>query len=597
MDLKILEQITVQLAVNGIIWLDTHGRIKHVNPAACEILGYPYEILLKMNIIEIDLQVKDLEKLERRFIRPMKKKGELNFTTYLSRRSGRQFPAEVTTFYIKHKKEELICSFFFDISARRQLEAEAQKYNDRIQAIFNNHFQFTGLLNVKGRLLMVNKTALDYFDLDEHSVIGLFFWETPWFSHSRKLQKKVQRYVEQAISGEFVRVEFEIPDKSGSIRVFDNSIKPIRDEDGVIQFVVPEARDITEIKQTERELKKANQILEQMKDRLQDENVYLREELRSNKKKTNLVGQSHAFKNVLYQLEQVAETNSTVMILGETGTGKELVAHTIHELSARRDSPLVKLNCAAMAASLIESELFGHEKGAFTGAHAMKKGRFELADKGTLFLDEIGELAIDLQAKLLRVLQENEFERVGGTKTIKVDIRIIVATNRDLKAMTMKGKFREDLYYRLHVFPVNIPPLRDRIDDIPLLSNFLIRQIRKRIGKEITGISKATMNKLKKYHWPGNIRELENVLERAAVLNQGKILSISDWFESEPDESFDYHDGLTLDEVQRNHILRVLKKTKGRVRGLKGAARILGLKPTTLEYRMKKLEMKKPKIP
>ncbi len=426
--------------------------------------------------------------------------------------------------------------------------------------------------------------------------MGRFFWEAPWFAHSKKLQKDIKKYVEKAAKGEFVRIEFELPDKSGNTYIFDNTFKPIRDENDVIRFVVPEARDITEIKKAEKELRQAYQELEQLKNRLQDENIYLKEELRGNEKQTNLIGQSLAFKNVLFQIEQVAETNATVLILGETGTGKELVAQTIHELSTRREQPMVKLNCAAIPASLIESELFGHEKGSFTGAHTRKAGRFERADKGTIFLDEIGELPIDLQTKLLRVLQENEFERIGGTKTLKVDIRIIAATNRDLRAMIKAKTFREDLYYRLHVFPVNIPPLRDRAEDIPLLSDFLIKQISKRIGKDIIGISKPAMQKLENYPWPGNIRELENVLERDAVLRQEKILSIGDWLHADQDECFAIGDLVTLDDLQRRHIIRVLKKTKGRVRGKTGAARILGLKPTTLEYRMQKLGIKKHKI-
>jgi formate hydrogenlyase transcriptional activator len=467
---------------------------------------------------------------------------------------------------------------------------------EKIRAIFNNHFQLAGLLDVEGRLLMINQTALSFIDVSEDQVLGKYFWKTPWFRHSKALQKDVKGYCEQAAKGYFVRSEWEIYDKSGKKFVFDNSMKPVRNANGDIRFVLPEARDITEMKKAENDLKTAYKQLESLKDRLQNENLYLKDELRENQNNSGLIGRSPAFNRVLFQVDQVARTNTTVLIQGETGTGKELVAHRIHDLSIRRDQPLVKLNCAAIPASLIESELFGHEKGAFTGAYALKIGRFELANKGTIFLDEIGELSIDLQAKLLRVLQENEFERIGGTTTQKVDIRIIAATNRDLKAMIAANKFREDLYYRLHVFPVNIPPLREREGDVELLSRFLIKQISKRIGKNIKRISNRSMLKMEAYHWPGNIRELVNVLERSAVLSQQDVLEIGDWFQSERTEPMDKEIDLTLDKVQRRHIEQILRKTKGRIRGDFGAAHILGLKPTTLESRMKKLDINKYEI-
>lgn len=594
-DIGKLEQHTVQLAVNGMVWLDHEKKIRHANDSACRILGYTYDELTSMTIMDIDIDT-DPEILEKQIASIISEKGSYNFESVLTDKKNKKIPVEVTAFHIHYEKMDLFCGFFHDISLRKKFQAKAKESEERVRAIFNNHFQLTGLLDTNGRLLMANQTALKLLDLKEDELTGIFFWDAPWFAHSKKLQDDVQRYVNQAVKGNFVRAEFELQDKTGKTYVFDNSFKPVRDEKGVVQFVVPEARDITEIRKAERKLKKAYDELEKLKDRLQDENLYLKEELRGSKKPINLVGQSLAFKNVLFQIEQVAQTNATVLILGETGTGKELVAHTIHDLSSRRNQPLVKLNCAAIPASLVESELFGHEKGSFTGAHARKAGRFELADKGTIFLDEIGELPIDLQVKLLRVLQENEFERIGGTRTLKVDIRIIAATNRDLKAMIKEKSFREDLYYRLHVFPVNIPPLRERSEDIVFLSNFLIKQISKRIGKAITGISESAIKKLMNYHWPGNVRELENILERAAVLSQHNTLEIGDWFQTDRNESLEISEWLTLDELQRRHIIRVLKKTRGLIRGGNGAAQILGLKPTTLEYRMKILGIIKSKI-
>ena len=286
-------------------------------------------------------------------------------------------------------------------------------------------------------------------------------------------------------------------------------------------------------------------------------------------------------------VHQVAETNATVLVTGETGTGKEFIVRTVHRKSRRRDQPLIKLNCTTIPKDLAESELFGHEKGAFTGALARKIGRFELADGGTLFLDEIGELPLDLQAKLLRVLQDGELEHVGGTRTVKVDVRIIAATNRDLKRCVEQGQFRSDLYYRLNVFPIHLPPLRERSEDIPLLVRHFVQKYATKYGKKITMVPEQTMQTLVQYSWPGNIRELQHLIERAGILTSGPVLEIGDWF-VEPSHATPAPVA-TLEEVERTHILRTLEQTGWRVSGAKGAARLLGLPPTTLEARMKKL--------
>jgi transcriptional regulator with GAF, ATPase, and Fis domain len=286
-------------------------------------------------------------------------------------------------------------------------------------------------------------------------------------------------------------------------------------------------------------------------------------------------------------VHQVAETNATVLVTGETGTGKEFIVRTVHRKSRRRDQPLIKLNCTTIPKDLAESELFGHEKGAFTGALARKIGRFELADGGTLFLDEIGELPLDLQAKLLRVLQDGELEHVGGTRTVKVDVRIIAATNRDLKRCVEEGQFRSDLYYRLNVFPIHLPPLRERSEDIPLLVRHFVQKYATKYGKKITMVPEQTMQTLVQYSWPGNIRELQHLIERAGILTSGPVLEIGDWF-VEPSHATPAPVA-TLEEVERTHILRTLEQTGWRVSGAKGAARLLGLPPTTLEARMKKL--------
>jgi formate hydrogenlyase transcriptional activator len=298
----------------------------------------------------------------------------------------------------------------------------------------------------------------------------------------------------------------------------------------------------------------------------------------------------------LQQIEQVASTDATVLILGESGTGKELVARAIHNISNRSKRALVKVNCATLPANLIESELFGHEKGAFTGALERKIGRFELADGGTIFLDEIGELPVELQSKLLRVLQEGEFERLGNPKTMKVNVRVIAATNRHLQAAIEKKEFREDLYYRLNVFPIHCPPLRERKEDIPLLVKHFLKKHEGKMGKKITNVGTKVIEALMSYNWPGNIRELENLIERAMILNPGSSLDYGEWL---PNANSNTKNGngapslQKLEEVEKEHIIETLKKVNWRVSGEKGAAKILGLNPTTLEARMKKLGIKR----
>jgi PAS domain S-box-containing protein len=334
-------------------------------------------------------------------------------------------------------------------------------------------------------------------------------------------------------------------------------------------------------------------LMEQEKARLEAENLYLQEEIKTAHNFEEIIGTSPRIKKVLQAVEKVAATDATVLVTGETGTGKELIARAIHHLSTRKDGVLVKVNCAAIPAGLIESELFGHEKGAFTGALARKIGRFELADKATIFLDEVGEIPLELQTKLLRVLQEGEFERLGSAKTMKVNVRVIAATNRDLDQEVREGRFRSDLYYRLKVFPIQLPALRDRTQDIPLLVTYFVKRFAAAMGKKVESVSASAMDVLKAYPWPGNIRELEHVMERAVILSQGTALEPGEWL---PKSAAPTGNGsvATLEDVERAHIVSVLTQTNWRVSGEKGAAKILGLNPTTLEARMKKMGIHRP---
>jgi len=375
---------------------------------------------------------------------------------------------------------------------------------------------------------------------------------------------------------------------------------------GIIVVMV----DITARKQMDGELQKAHDKLEQqveertvelraalseikaMKDQLEAENIYFRNENKMRHRFDNIIGQSDGLRYVLYRAEQVAPMNTTVLVLGETGTGKELIAGAIHNLSPRKDQPLISVNCAALPANLIESELFGREKGAFTGADTRRAGRFEVANGSTLCLDEIGELPLEIQAKLLRVIQHNEFERLGSSYTTKVDVRLVATTNRDLEEGVRKGWFRQDLFYRLNIFPITVPPLRQRIVDIPLLVQAFVERYARKLGKQITSIPNATMQALQDYPWPGNVRELENIIERAIILCPGPLLQLADKLDISPPLLSSKM--RTLEETERNQVLKILAETRWRIEGKDGAAAILGLHPSTLRARMHKLGIVRP---
>jgi len=372
---------------------------------------------------------------------------------------------------------------------------------------------------------------------------------------------------------------------TGNKRWIQARLYPVRNSKGEIVNIVDIEEDITERMRAEKELL-------QLKDQLHEENIYLREEIQVEHNFNEIIGNSAALRYILFRVEQIASVNTTVLLLGETGTGKELIAHAIHNTSSRKERPLIKVNCATLPAHLIESELFGHEKGAFTGATVQRIGRFELADGATLFLDEIGEMPLELQSKLLRVLQDGEFERVGSSRTIKVDVRLIAATNRDLETEIQSGRFRQDLFYRLNVYSLTLPPLRERPEDIPLLVDAFIKKNNKKLGKRIELISQKTTDDLMAYSWPGNIRELQNVIEHAVILAQDKTLRVE---LPETQKSTSAQEPTqTLDEMERDYIQEVLNLKKWRIDGPEGAALVLDLKPSTLRSRMQKLGIKRP---
>jgi formate hydrogenlyase transcriptional activator len=365
------------------------------------------------------------------------------------------------------------------------------------------------------------------------------------------------------------------------------SLSPLETEDGIL--VSSAVRDITDRKNAYIKLQKVSEELRKAKEKLAEEKVYLEEEIDSELGFGEIIGKSTALRAILEQVGKVAGSDATVLITGETGTGKELVSRAIHRLSTRRDSNFIKVNCAAIPSGLLESELFGHEKGAFTGAIAKKIGRLELADRGTLFLDEVGEIPLLIQPKLLRVLQDQEFERLGSTHTLKTDFRLIAATNRDLWRDVQDRQFRSDLYYRLNVFPVHVPPLRQRRDDIPSLVEHFVRKCSARMNKRITSVPTKTMEMLQQWDWPGNIRELENFVERSVILSNGSVLQapLKELERLEESNTLAVDD--TLEGVEREHIIRALHQSHGRIGGSNGAAERLGMNRTTLQSKLKRL--------
>lgn len=413
-----------------------------------------------------------------------------------------------------------------------------------------------------------------------------------------------------AMSGKFLHaVEVNFKHGDNETYSFLLSANPLITHKGAIGIVVVMV-DITERRKMEDSRQKDHDKLEQqveertlelrtalseiktLKDRLEAENIYLRHENKRRHHFAQILGQSDSLKYVLYRAEQVAPTNATVLILGETGTGKELIAFAIHDMSPRKERPMITVNCAALPGNLIESELFGREKGAFTGADTRRIGRFEVANGSTLCLDEIGELPLELQAKLLRVIQHNEFERLGSPHTIKVDVRIVATTNRNLEEEIRNGRFRQDLYYRLNVFPITVPPLRQRKEDIPLMVHAFVERYSRKLGKQITSIQKEAMKALQDYPWPGNVRELESIIERAVILCPGPVLQLADKLEiSSPAFSSTVR---TLEETERDQILKILSETRWRIEGKNGAAAILGIHPSTLRARMHKLGIVRP---
>lgn len=569
-------RLLVDRAADAFYVLDPDGTIVDVNQQACETTGYTREELLALAVWEISEGLSAAQL--RHNVEQMTAAGPVTMGGYHRRKDGTTFPVEVRAGLFVVRGKQRILALARDITERLQAERVRRRLEGRLSRILDSAMDAIMTFDQSRRITLFNKAAERVFLCPAREAIGT--------AVDRFLSDEVRRLLsEEQPSGEagarWLPPGQEARRSSGESFPIEATVSCTTVDGEVLYTMI--LRDIDQRQRAEAELRK-----------LSLERIYLQEEIETEHNFGELVGTSSAITGVVHLIEQVAATDSTVLITGETGTGKELVARAIHGASARGDRVLIKVNCAALAAGLIESELFGHEKGAFTGAVARRSGRFELADRATIFLDEIGDLPPELQAKLLRVLQEGEFERVGGTRTIRVDVRVIAATNRDLEDAVEAGRFRSDLYYRLRVFPIHVPPLRERREDIPLLVSFFARRYAQRLGKEIDTVPQRTLHALAQYAWPGNIRELENVVERAVILSTGRELDLETWLRQSGGATYRDDRLSTLDDAMRAHILEALERTGWRVSGPKGAAQILGIKPTTLQARMKKLGIQRP---
>jgi len=584
-----------QLNPNPVIETDLKGQIIFCNTATMKMLK-------KLNIPDDDIRAilpKDINKI----ITERLQKNDGRYELREVEINGRTFIESITV--PAHLKVARI--YAQDITKRKQAEEALRESEKLYRAIGESIDYGVWVCEPDGRNIYASDSFLRLVGLTQKQCSD-FGWGD--VLHPDDVEHTLSMWKECVRTEGVWDVEHRYRTVDGHWHPILARGVPVRNDNGKIIYWAGINLDISRIKQAEAALQKARNGLEAkvkertaelqtllaeieaMKDKVEAENIYFRDERQTQYSYEKIIGESDGLKYVLYRAEQVAKANTTVLILGETGTGKDLIAAEIHNMSPRKERPLITVNCAALPANLIESELFGREKGAFTGADSRRMGRFEVADGSTLCLDEIGELPLELQIKLLRVIQHSEFERLGSSHTIKVDVRIVATTNRDLEEEIRKGRFRQDLYYRLNVFPITVPPLRQRKADIPLLIQAFVDRYSRKLGKQITTISKDTMATLQDYPWPGNVRELESVIERSVILCQGPVLHLADQLEISTPAIADAV--RTLEEMERNQMRKILSETKWRIEGKGGAAEILGLNASTLRARMHKLGIVRP---
>jgi PAS domain S-box-containing protein len=564
----------------AIFMLDPEGRVSTWNEGAQRIKGYTSEEIIGQQFSRFYTR-EDIESGKPDHeLKIAASEGKSEDEGWRVRKDGSQFWANVVITAVRNRNGDLLgfSKVTRDFTERKKTEEALRASENRFRSLFEFSPDAIVATDAEGKIAELNGQVAKFFGYDRAELLGqpveVLIPERFRNAHPRH-RKEYSSEPRTRPMG--IGLELQGRRKDGTEFPVEIMLSPVETPGG--RVVLSVIRDLSEKKQAEEEL-----------ERRARENRYLEEELNTVHNFAEIIGESRELKRVLKQVETVAATDVTVLILGETGTGKDLIARAIHNLSSRQGQTLVKLNCAAIPTGLLESELFGHEKGAFTGAISQKVGRLELAHRGTLFLDEVGDLPLELQPKLLRALQEKEFERLGGTRTIPVDARLIAATNRNLEKLVADREFRSDLYYRLRVFPITIPPLRERREDIPLLVRYFVSKHSRRLNRHIETIPPDIMKALTRWDWPGNIRELENFIERAVILSSGPALRAPLAELDVPSSSPSTEDS-TLESTEREHILRVLRETKGVIAGASGAAARLGLKRTTLNSKLKKLNI------
>lgn len=579
----------VEQSANTVCITDTEGNIEYTNPKFTDLTGYTaIEVIGKnSSFLNSGYQSKEFyTKMWQRIKSGKAWKGEFRNKS----KSGKLFWEQTTITPIKDTDGNIInfLAIKEDITEQKLIKEALMVSEKKYQDLYNNApDMFVSVCPKTSNVLQCNQTLLNNLGYTFKEVLGKPVFKLYHPDCMDNVKKAFQVFVD---TGEVRNAELQLKRKDTSKIDVILNISAVRDEQGKIISSRSSWRDITERKKMETELDKYRKLLE-------DENISLKEEISLSFNYEDMVYRSEEISDVLTQVEQVSTTNATVLILGETGTGKELIAKAIHNTSSRKNKPLIRVNCAAIPTELIESELFGHVKGSFTGAIKNRIGKFQLADGGTLFLDEIGEMPLALQPKLLRAIQEGEIEPIGSSKIHKLDIRIIAATNKDLEKEAEGKRFRQDLFFRLNVFPITIPPLRDRVDDIPVLIDYFLEKFCKKYNKKIEAISKTILQQMKVYKWPGNVRELENLVERAVIVSYENVLVFSGFSSSILNKSTksDNINKNSLEEIQSNHIIKTLNLTKWKISGKDGAATLLDMKPSTLRDRMKKFGIERPK--
>jgi PAS domain S-box-containing protein len=593
----------------GVYGLDLNGVTTFVNRRAAEILGWePEELLNKPQHGIIHHSHANGEPYEREDcpIYAAFNDGAVHSVDneVFWRKDGTYVPVEYVSTPMIDDNGTLTGAVvtFRDVTRQKEAEVAVQRLQDLNESILHSAGEGIYGLDLDGRTTFANPAALDMLGWSREELLQEPQHDLIHHSHANgDPYSREDCPIYAALQDGAIRQRDDevFWRRDGSSLPVEYVSTPIIGKTGQITGAVVSFIDITERKRRQKDLEGALTEVRELRDRLERENEYLLDEIEVDHNFKEIIGNSPALRQTVARFERVAQTDATVLITGETGVGKELFARAVHHSSSHTARPFVKVNCAALPENLIESELFGHEKGAFTGATSKRIGRFELADGGTLFLDEIGELPIELQPKLLRVLQEGEFERIGGTRTLRVDVRIIAATNRDLAKEVWAGNFRDDLFYRLNVFPVEVPPLRERREDIPLLVSHFVQKYSARMGRHIDHVPASAQEGLAKYEWPGNVRELENIIERGVILATDGTIRIDEALAMYPpsdgrsaDET-PTEDRRSLEAVERDHILRVLDLTSWQIEGANGAAPILEMHANTLRSRMKKLGIRK----